>query len=51
MEAVGYNARDVNKAAGLKTQVREVLARVKLFIDLYITHQKPKFLGDKININ
>ena len=50
IEAVGYNARDVNKAAGFKTNAREVLARVKLFLDLYITHQQPKFLGDKIEI-
>jgi SanA protein len=50
IEAVGYNARDVEKAAGFKTNAREVLARVKLFIDLYVTHQQPKFLGEKIKI-
>jgi SanA protein len=50
IEAIGYNADDVKKAAGLKTNVREVLARVKLFIDLYLIHQQPKFLGEKIKI-
>lgn len=50
IEAVGYNARDVEKAAGFKTNAREVLARVKLFIDLYVTHQQPRFLGEKIEI-
>ncbi len=50
IEAIGYNAKDVNKAAGFKTNVREILARVKLFIDLYVLDQQPKFLGEKIEI-
>ncbi|WP_020527490.1 SanA/YdcF family protein [Flexithrix dorotheae] len=50
LKAIGYNARDVTLSRGLKVQTREALARVKLFIDLYITNQGPKFLGDKIEI-
>jgi SanA protein len=50
IDAVGYNAKDVNKAAGFKTNAREVLARVKLFIDLFVIDQQPKFLGEKIEI-
>lgn len=50
IEAIGYNAKDVNKASGLKTNMREVLARVKLYIDLFVINQKPKFLGEKIEI-
>ena len=50
MQAIGYNAKDVNLYSGLKTQLREKLARVKVFIDLYIINKQPKFLGDKIEI-
>ena len=47
--AIGYNAKDVTTAHGFKTQRREKMARVKVFID-YLFGTKPKFLGDKINI-
>ncbi len=49
LEAVGYDAQDVNVHYGLKTQVRERFARVKVFIDLLINKQ-PKFLGEPIEI-
>lgn len=49
MAAVGYNARDVSAKAGLRTQVREKLARVKVFAD-YLFGTKPKFLGPKVSI-
>jgi SanA protein len=47
--AVGFNAKDVNARYGFKTQLREKLARVKVFTD-YLLHVKPKYLGDKIII-
>jgi len=46
---IGYNAADVNRYYGFKTNLREALARVKVFLDL-VTHKKPKFLGEKIEI-
>jgi SanA protein len=49
MTAVGFNAEDVTASAGLRTQFREKLARVKVFAD-YWFHTKPKFLGPKVNI-
>lgn len=49
MTAVGFNAQDVDAFAGLRTQLREKLARVKVFID-YLIHTKPKFLGPKVSI-
>lgn len=49
IQAVGYNAKDVNTYTGLKTRIRELFARVKVFIDL-ITCKQPKYLGDKIPI-
>lgn len=49
LNAIGFNAKDVNKYFGFKTQVREQFARVKMFIDV-ATAKKPKFLGEKIEI-
>lgn len=49
IEAVGYNARDVKARSGLKTRIRELLARVKVFIDLAIEKQ-PRHLGEPIPI-
>ncbi|NML69534.1 DUF218 domain-containing protein [Chryseobacterium sp. RP-3-3] len=49
MEAFGYNANDVNKYAGLKTNLREYLAKTKVYWDLLFGVQ-PKFGGEKIEI-
>lgn len=49
ISAVGYNAKDVSHSAGLKTQVPEKLARVKVFVD-YLFSTEPKYLGPKVNI-
>lgn len=49
MKVVGYNAQDVNKKYGFKTNVREKFARVKVVLDI-LTGKEPKFLGDKILI-
>lgn len=49
MEAFGYNAPDVNKYAGLKTNLREYLAKAKAYLDL-ILGVEPKFGGDKVLI-
>lgn len=49
ISAIGFNAQDVSGRYGLKTQIREYLARVKVFVDI-IFNVKPKFLGDKIDI-
>ena len=49
MNAIGYNAKDVNVYNGFKTKIREKFARVKVFVD-FIFDKKPKFLGEKICI-
>jgi len=49
INAVAYNAKDVTKYFGIKTQVREFFSRVKMFLDLAFG-KKPKFLGEKIKI-
>lgn len=47
--AYGYNAKDVDKEAGFKTNAREKLARVKVFWDFFFG-VGPKFGGEKILI-
>ncbi|WP_313502666.1 SanA/YdcF family protein [Kaistella carnis] len=47
--AYGYNAKDVDKKAGLTTNLREYLARVKVFWDLFFGVD-PKFGGSKVVI-
>lgn len=48
MKASAYNAEDVSVNASVKTRGREVLARVKMFLDLHILKTQPRFLGEKI---
>jgi SanA protein len=50
IDVYGFNAKDVNHRYGFKTRVREVLARVKMMLDLYLFKTKPKFLGEEISI-
>ena len=50
INAIGYNAKDVDSYASFKTKTREILARVKVYTDIYITNTQPKFLGYKINV-
>lgn len=49
LKAIGYNAKTVEGSQGIKLQVRESLARVKVFIDLFL-NTPPKFYGEKIEI-
>lgn len=49
IDAYGYNAKDVNKYAGLKTNIREYFARAKVFLD-FLFGVKPKFGGEKVLI-
>jgi SanA protein len=47
--AVGFNARDVGGGEGIRTVIREKLARVKVFLDEAFG-KKPRFLGKRIPI-
>lgn len=47
LKVYGYNARKVDGYAGRKTEDREVLARVKMWLDIHVTKKQPRFLGDK----
>lgn len=45
--AIAFNAADVSASRGIAVQLREKLARVKVFID-YWFGKRPKFLGEKV---
>jgi SanA protein len=47
IDAIAYNAKDVEYYSGFKTRVRELFAKVKAYIDIYVLGSKPKFLGEK----
>ncbi len=49
IQAVGFNARGISGKYGIKVQLREYLARVKVFVDILFNVQ-PKFLGKLIEI-
>lgn len=49
LEAVAFNAKDIKGRYGVKTKLREYLARTKAAIDI-LFDVKPKYLGDKIEI-
>lgn len=48
IDARGFNARDVDTQAGLKTKVREIGARVKMWLDVNFLDTQPAHLGEKI---
>jgi len=48
IDAIAFNAKDVSMSRGFKVQFREIFARVKLMIDIYLTNKQPKFLGEKV---
>lgn len=47
LDFVGYNARDVEGKRGFKTKLREVGARVKMWLDVRILGTRPRHLGEK----
>lgn len=51
INAVGFNARDVDFRYGYKTKLREKFARVKTILDIHLLNTQPKFLGPKIEIS
>ncbi len=51
LDAVAYCAADVTGRAGMKTHLREYLARVKAIVDVWILRKGPKFLGPPVEID
>lgn len=50
MDARGFDARDVEAHAGMKTKLREIGARVKMWLDVNLLHTRPKHLGEKVSL-
>ena len=53
IDAIGYEAKSLpNTKAAFRMKLREYLARVKAFLDIYVLHTTPKFFGkfEKIKI-
>ncbi|MEO0414622.1 MAG: ElyC/SanA/YdcF family protein [Verrucomicrobiota bacterium] len=50
IDAIGLNCHDVRRLGGLKTKLRERLARVKTVLDVTLLRTQPKFLGEKVQI-
>lgn len=49
INAIGYNARDIDGKSGFKVKLREYFARTKAFLDV-VFNVEPKFYGEKIEI-
>lgn len=47
IHAYGFNARDVDTQGGGKTKLREVGARVKMWLDVNLLNTRPRHLGEK----
>lgn len=50
LDLVGFNAREVGGHDGLLVRGRELLARVRTVLDVYVLPTRPHFLGPKIQI-
>lgn len=47
INAYGFAARDVETQAGMKTRIREIGARVKMWLDVNFLNTRPQYLGEK----
>jgi vancomycin permeability regulator SanA len=50
LKAVGFAAQEVGFRYGVRTRIREALARARTVLDLTILRRKPHFLGPKVEI-
>lgn len=51
-KAIGFTAKELpNTTAFYRMRLREYLARIKAFLDLYILHTEPKFYGQKERVH
>ncbi len=48
--AYGFDARDVGTHGGMKTRIREVGARVKMWLDVNFLNTRPRHLGNRIEL-
>lgn len=50
IRAYGFAAEDVQSQKGLKTKVREIGARVKMWLDVHFLDTRPRHLGDRVSL-
>jgi len=50
IDAVAFSAEPVSMNRSIRSRVRELAARVKAVLDVYVLHTGPKFLGERIEI-
>lgn len=50
MKLVGVPAKNVPGMGGIKTRIRELAARVKMMLDLFVINKDPKYLGGAVEI-
>ncbi|OQY37121.1 MAG: hypothetical protein B6229_08950 [Spirochaetaceae bacterium 4572_7] len=50
MDIIAYDVEPISLKYGYKTEIRELFAKIKMLLDLYILDKEPKFLGDIITI-
>jgi len=50
IDAIGFNAAEVDAYNSFKTKCREALARANMLLDVFIFQSAPKFLGKKVAI-
>ena len=48
IDAFAYHSRPVPMRSSAKTRIREIAARVRALLDLYVLRTKPHFLGPRI---
>lgn len=51
IDVSGYNALDWDDTDGIPVRIREIFARAKAFVDVNLTGEQPRFLGEKIRID
>jgi SanA protein len=50
VDAIGFNAPEVDAYNSFKTKCRELVARANMLVDLFVLRRQPKFLGQKVYI-
>lgn len=50
IEAIAFNARNPPLNYSIASRLREVLARTKAFLDIFLLFTEPRFLGDKVGL-
>jgi len=50
VDAIGFNAAEVDAYNSFRTKCREMIARANMLLDLFVFRRGPKFLGEKVSI-